>query len=210
MIPYNYIAIDGNIGVGKTSLAAMLASDLEMRFFTERFERNLFLDKFYDDIEKYALAVELSFLSDRYEELLKCKQILDSGKRVITDYSLDKSYIFAQNSLSPEEFDLFKKYYQILTPNLPKPDLYVVLNSATIRLQYNIKKRGRNFEQNIPSSYLDSIQNYYDEYFGNIYSVPILMVDVNTTDFVENQEDYIKVRNLLNTKYPNGINKVIL
>lgn len=210
MIPYNYIAIDGNIGVGKTSLAAMLAGDLEMQFFTERFERNQFLDKFYDDIEKYALAVELSFLSDRYEELLKCKQILENGKRVITDYSLDKSYIFAQNSLSLEEFELFKKYYQILTPNLPKPDLYVVLNSATIRLQYNIKKRGRNFEQNIPSSYLDNIQSYYDEYFDNIYSVPILMVDVNTTDFVENQEDYIKVRNLLNTKYPNGINRITL
>lgn len=210
MIPYNYIAIDGNIGVGKTSLATMLASDLEMQFFTERFERNQFLDKFYDDIEKYALAVELSFLSDRYEELLKCKQILENGKRVITDYSLDKSYIFAQNSLSLEEYELFKKFYQILSPNLPKPDLYVVLNSATIRLQYNIKKRGRNFEQNIPSSYLDSIQSYYDEYFDNIYTVPILMVDVNTTDFVENQEDYIKVRNLLNTKYPNGINRITL
>lgn len=210
MIPYNYIAIDGNIGVGKTSLATMLANDLEMQFFTERFEKNQFLDKFYNDVEKYALAVELSFLSDRYEELLKCKEILENGKKVITDYSFDKSYIFAQNSLSPEELDLFKKYYQILSPNLPKPDLYVVLNSETIRLQYNIKKRGRNFEQNIPSSYLDSIQNYYDAYFGNIYSAPILMIDVNTTDFVENKEEYIKIKNLLNTKYPNGINKIKL
>ncbi len=210
MTPYNYIAIDGNIGVGKTSLASMLSRDFNMIFLTERFDKNPFLDKFYQDIEKYALAVELTFLSDRYEELMKCANIIANGNKVITDYSFDKSFLFAQNSLSNDEFELFTKYYNILLPKLPKPDLYVVLNSETIRLQYNIQKRGRHFEQNIPASYLDSIQDIYDEYFMKISDTSALLIDVNTTDFVENSEDYEKLKTIIAQKYPKGITKISL
>lgn len=210
MMKYNYIAIEGNIGAGKTTLARMIAQQFNGKLILEQFENNPFLARFYDNQERYAFPVELSFLAERYQQLRTelINQELFSDF-TISDYFLNKSVIFARKTLNEDEFQLFFKLFNIMNSNLPKPDLLVHLYVKTERLQSNIKKRGRDYEQKIADEYLDNIQTSYLEYLRQQSNLKILLIDINNLDFVDNPEHYELIINTINQEYPVGITTVI-
>jgi deoxyadenosine/deoxycytidine kinase len=188
-MPYSYIAIEGNIGAGKTSLATILANDLKADLILEAFSENVFLEKFYKDPEHYAFPVEVSFLKDRFVQL---KQYFDSRNKDITiaDYSFDKCFVFASVNLPEDELDLFRELYKILAGQLLRPDIILYLHNQTIDLQQNIIKRGRSYELDIEEYYLYKIQDRYYEYFLTIQDIPVLWVDVCGEDFVDDYTKY--------------------
>lgn len=191
---YNYIAIEGNIGAGKTSLAQRIASDFNAKLILERFKDNPFLPKFYEDQQRYAFPLEMSFLADRYQQLLEDITQFDLFKDcVVADYDAYKSLIFAQVTLADEEFNLYKKLFHLMHKELPKPDIYVYLYQSTDRLLENIKKRGRAYEQSIPASYLESINEGYLEFIKSRPEDTIKIIDVSDRDFVKNRADYLEV-----------------
>jgi deoxyguanosine kinase len=210
MMKYNYIAIEGNIGAGKTTLARMIAQRYNGKLILEQFENNPFLARFYDNQERYAFPVELSFLAERYQQLRTelVNQELFSDF-TISDYFLNKSVIFARKTLNEDEYQLFFKLFNIMNSNLPKPDLLVHLYVKTQRLQNNIKKRGREYEQKIADEYLDNIQTSYLEYLRQQSTLKILLIDINHLDFVENPEHYELIVDIINREYPVGITTVI-
>ncbi|TVQ07655.1 MAG: deoxynucleoside kinase [Bacteroidetes bacterium] len=207
---YNYIAIEGNIGAGKTTLAKMIASDFNGRLILEQFEDNPFLARFYENQERYAFPVELSFLAERYQQLITelPRQELFSDF-TISDYFLNKSVIFARKTLNEDEYQLFYKLFTIMNANLPKPDLLVHLFVNTERLQSNIKKRGRDYEQKIPDEYLESIQSSYFEYLRQMPHFKVLLLDINHLDFVSNPEHYRLILDTIDKPYPPGITRIV-
>lgn len=208
--PYRYIAIEGNIGAGKTSLARRIAGDFHTKLILEQFEENSFLPKFYKDPSKYAFPLELSFLSERYEqlktELLRPDLFYHT---YIADYFIHKSYIFARKNLSDDTLLLYKKLFDIIIENLPKPDLVVYLFLNTQKLLNNIRKRGRIYEQEISASYLENIHESYMDFFRHQTGMRILIVHTDNLDFVENTEDYLLLVNLLKQEYRAGIHRII-
>ena len=196
MSTFRYVAIEGNIGAGKTSLAAQLASDFNTKLILERFKENPFLPKFYKDPDRFAFPLEMAFLADRYQQLLDdLKQCNLVKENVIGDYDANKSLIFAKITLQKEEFTLYKKLFQIMHKELPKPDAYVYLYQNTERLLENIKNRGRDFEQEIEASYLQKINEGYMEFIKNQHIDTIKIIDISEMDFVNNRFDYIQVLN---------------
>lgn len=193
---YNYIAIEGNIGAGKTSLATQLATDFNAKLILERFKDNPFLPKFYDDQTRYAFPLEMSFLADRYQQLLEDITQFDLFKDcVVADYDAYKSLIFAKVTLADEEFNLYKKLFHLMHKELPNPDIYVYLYQNTDRLLENIKKRGRDFEKGIEASYLQKINEGYLEFIKTQHNINIKMIDISEMDFVNNRKDYIAILN---------------
>lgn len=191
---YNYIAIEGNIGAGKTSLAHLMATDFNAKLILERFKDNPFLPKFYEDPSRFAFALEMSFLADRYQQLLDDITQFDLFKDcVIADYDAYKSLIFAHITLQEEEFTLYKKLFSLMYKELPKPDVYVYLYQNTDRLLENIKSRGRSYEEAIEASYLEKINKGYLDYIKNEHTLNIKMIDISKMDFVDNRSDYIAV-----------------
>ncbi|MBD44249.1 MAG: 2-amino-4-hydroxy-6-hydroxymethyldihydropteridine diphosphokinase [Flavobacteriaceae bacterium] len=196
MSKFRYVAIEGNIGAGKTSLATQLASDFNTKLVLERFKENPFLPEFYKDPDRFAFPLEMSFLADRYQQLLDDLTQYDLFKEnVIGDYDAYKSLIFAKITLQEQEFILYKKLYQITHKELPKPDVYVYLYQNTERLLQNIKNRGRDFEQEIEASYLQKINEGYMEFIKNQHIDTIKIIDISEMDFVNNRFDYIQVLN---------------
>ena len=207
---YEYIVIEGAIGAGKTSLAELLAQDFNAELVLERFVDNNFLPKFYKDPEHYAFPLEMTFLTDRYQQLKDLLSKRDLFKNlVIADYFIDKCLIFSKNNLNPDEYALFKKVYDMISAYLPKPDLLIYLHKTPENLLKNIIKRGRSYEQNIELSYLDAIQENYITYLKQWESFPVLMVESDHLDFVNNREDYLKLRDLTLQSYPVGITPII-
>ena len=193
---YNYIAIEGNIGAGKTSLAKMISEDFNSKLVLERFADNPFLPKFYKDKERYAFPLEMSFLADRYQQLSDDLAQFDLFKNfLVSDYYIFKSLIFAQVTLSEDEYLLYRKMFTLIYKEITKPDLYVYLYQNTDRLLENIKKRGRNYEQNIESAYLKKIQEGYKNFITSQKDLNLLIVDVSELDFVNNKKDYNKIVN---------------
>lgn len=191
---YNYIAIEGNIGAGKTSLAAKIANDFNSKLILERFKDNPFLPKFYEDSARYAFPLEMSFLADRYQQLVDDITQLDLFKEaVIADYDVNKSLIFAQITLTEAEFSLYKRLFGVMHKELPKPDLYVYLYQNTNRLLENIKNRGRKYEQSIEASYLQKLNAGYLEFIKNQHSETIKIIDISEIDFMNNRTDYLKI-----------------
>ena len=161
----NYIAIEGNIGAGKTTLATKIANDCNAKLVLERFADNPFLPKFYKDQSRYAFPLEMSFLADRYQQLSDDLAQFDLFKDfVIADYHIFKSLIFAKVTLQEDEFRLYKTMFDIIHKEMPKPDLYVYLYQNTNQLLANIKKRGRSYEQEIQAEYLDKFNRGYLDY----------------------------------------------
>ena len=159
---FRYLAIEGNIGAGKTSLAMKMAKDFNAKLILERFKENPFLPKFYKDPTRFAFPLEMSFLADRYQQLLDDLTQYDLFKEnVIGDYDGYKSLIFAKITLQEEEYKLYKKLFYMMHKELPNPDLYIYLYQNTERLLENIKKRGRDFEQEIEANYLQSLNLIY-------------------------------------------------
>jgi len=191
---YNYIAIEGNIGAGKTSLAKMMSDDFNAKIVLERFADNPFLPKFYKDKERFAFPLEMSFLADRYQQLMDDLAQFDLFKNfIVSDYYIFKSLIFAQITLAHEEYFLYRRMFDIIYKEITKPDLYVYLYQNTNRLLENIKNRGRDYEQNITASYLDKIHQGYLNFIKTDQNLNTLIVDVSDLDFVNNHEDYTTV-----------------
>ena len=188
---YNYIAIEGNIGAGKTTLATKIADDFNAKTVLERFADNPFLPKFYQDQNRYAFPLEMSFLADRYQQISDDLAQFDLFKDfIIADYHIFKSLIFAKVTLTDDEYRLYRKLFEIIYKEMPKPDLYIYLYQNTERLLENIKLRGRSYEQEIPAEYLDKINKGYLDYIKSQTDLNVLIIDVSDRDFVKNQEDY--------------------
>lgn len=209
MTKYNFIAIEGNIGAGKTSLATMIAEQFNARLILEQFEENSFLPKFYKEPEKYAFPLEMSFMAARYQQLKDQLGTLDLFKTfTISDYFIVKSLIFARKNLPANEFKLYTSFFNIIYQQLPKPELLVYLYVDTERLQSNIKMRGRPYEQNIQDDYLNKIQDGYLEFIKQQKDLRILILDTNPLDFVNRPEDYQKILQAIDREYPLGVHRV--
>lgn len=191
---YNYIAIEGNIGAGKTSLATKIAQDFNAKLILERFADNPFLPKFYEDAARYAFTLEMSFLADRYQQISDDLSQLDLFKDfIVSDYDVFKSLIFSKITLQEDEFNLYRKLFHLMYKDLKKPELYVYLYQNTERLQENIKKRGRDYEQNIDNDYLEKINSGYLDFLKTQHDFNVKIIDVSDRDFVENRADYLWV-----------------
>jgi deoxyguanosine kinase len=191
---FNYIAIEGNIGAGKTTLATKISEDFNAKLVLERFADNPFLPKFYKDQQRYAFPLEMSFLADRYQQLSDDLAQFDLFKDfIVADYHIFKSLIFANVTLTEDENRLYRKLFEIIYKEMPKPGLYIYLYQNTERLLQNIKKRGRSYEQEIPAEYLDKINRGYLDYIKSQTELNVIVIDVSDKDFVENQEDYLAI-----------------
>jgi len=201
---FNYIAIEGNIGAGKTTLSSKIAEDFNAKLVLERFADNPFLPKFYKDQARYAFPLEMSFLADRYQQLTDDLAQFDLFKDfIVADYHIFKSLIFAKVTLQEDEYRLYKTMFDIIYKEMPKPDLYIYLYQNTERLLENIKKRGRNYEQDIPADYLEKINRGYLDYIKTQPDLNVLILDVSDLDFVNNQEDYVFLLNAIDKKIEN-------
>ncbi|KAA5820499.1 2-amino-4-hydroxy-6-hydroxymethyldihydropteridine diphosphokinase [Algibacter amylolyticus] len=193
---FNYIAIEGNIGAGKTSLATKMAHDFNARLILERFADNPFLPKFYEDANRYAFTLEMSFLADRYQQISDDLSQLDLFKDfIVSDYDIFKSLIFSKITLNEDEFNLYRKLFYLMYKDIAKPELYVYLYQNTERLQENIKKRGRDYEQNIANEYLEKINAGYLDFLKTQKDFNVKIIDVSNRDFVGNRADYLWVLN---------------
>ena len=191
---YNYIAIEGNIGAGKSTLVLKMAEDFNAKTVLERFADNPFLPKFYEDQSRYAFSLEMSFLADRYQQLSDDLSQFDLFKDfIIADYHIFKSLLFSKITLEQDEFRLYRTLFDIIYKEMPKPDLYIYLYQNTTRLLQNIKNRGRSYEQDITAEYLDKINKGYLEYIKTQTDLNVLVIDVSDRDFVNKQEDYLFV-----------------
>lgn len=199
----NYIAIEGNIGAGKTTLTNRIAQDFNAKTVLERFADNPFLPKFYEDQSRYAFPLEMSFLADRYQQIADDLAQFDLFKDfIVADYHIFKSLIFAKVTLSDDEYRLYRKLFEIIYKEMPKPDLYIYLYQNTERLLENIKMRGRSYEQEIPAEYLDKINRGYLDYIKTQTDLNVLTIDVSDRDFVKNQSDYIFILEEIQRRLP--------
>ncbi|MXN92174.1 2-amino-4-hydroxy-6-hydroxymethyldihydropteridine diphosphokinase [Flavobacterium sp. Sd200] len=189
---FNYIAIEGNIGAGKTSLALKISEDFNARMVPERFADNPFLPLFYNDQARYAFSLEMSFLADRYQQLTDDLSQFDLfSDFIVADYHIFKSLIFSKVTLSEDEYRLYRRLFDIMYKELPKPGLYIYLYQNTERLLQHIKKRGRDYEQDITPDYLENINRGYLDFIKSVTGLNVLVIDVTNKDFVNKQEDYL-------------------
>ncbi len=210
--PYRYIAVEGNIGAGKTSFTKMVNNEYDCRLILEQFADNPFLPLFYENPKRYAFTVELFFMTERYkqlEESLLVQQSLFSDF-TISDYVFIKTLIFARKNLEEKEYKLFQQLFTTLQNNFPNPDLLVYLHRNVDVLLSNIKKRGRDFEKNISREYLYNIQDSYFEYFRNIVSFPVLVIDLGDIDFIADKRSYDILKSIIAKPYTPGVHRVKL
>lgn len=214
IMQYNYIAIEGTIGAGKTTLATRIANDFNGKLVLEEFEgdKNPFLPKFYKEPEKYSFQLEMTFLALRFQQLKDKLGALDLFHDfIISDYYVAKSLIFSRNNLQDDEYQLFARFFNIIFSDMPKPELLVYLYSDIDRLQANIHKRGRSYEQEISDDYLADIQqgymNFLNQQQGNMR---ILMLDTTHLDFVASEKDYRRIIEVIDRPYEIGLHRVDL
>ena len=211
---YNYIAIEGTVGAGKTTLATRIAQDFNGQLILEEFEgdKNPFLPKFYKEPEKYSFQLEMTFLALRFQQLKDQLGALDLFHDfIISDYYVAKSLIFSRNNLQEDEYQLFSRFYSIIFSDMPKPELLVYLYSDVSRLQRNIRKRGRSYELEISDAYLENIQQgYFDFLRQQQNSMRILLIDTNRIDFVANESDYRRIIEVIDRPYEIGLHRVLL
>lgn len=208
-VDYNYIVIEGCIGAGKTCFTKRFAEDFNAKIILEQFADNSFLPKFYEDPERYAFPLEMSFLTDRYGQLKNMLTQTDLfANFTVADYFIDKCAIFSQNNLKSDEYSLYLKIFEIISSFLPRPELIVYFYKEVDILLSNIKKRGRDYEQNISGEYLHNIQQGYLNYFKLLPEIPIIIVDTNHLDFVQSDEDYNYLVSLIQKSYNSGIHRI--
>lgn len=189
-----HIAIEGVIGAGKTSLTMKLAKLVNAMPVLERFEENPFLDKFYEDISRYAFQTQIFFLLSRHKQQQELVQMDIFHQLVICDYMFEKDKIFAYLNLQDDELRLYEDLVSRLEKSIPKPDLVVYLQCSVDRLMENIKKRGRNFERSISREYIESLNEAYNYFFFRYKSSPLLIVNADQIDFVNNERDFERLR----------------
>jgi len=185
-----YIAIEGVIGAGKTSLAKKLAQKLDAQLVLEEFETNPFLGKFYDDRTRYAFQTQMFFLINRYKEQQKLNQEDLFSNFIVSDYIFEKDQIFAYLNLSDDELVLYDNLFPLLQRDLRKPDLVVFLQSSIDRIMNNIKKRSRNIERNLSRSYINELSDAYNNFFFKYGNTPLLIVNTSDIDFVKREKDF--------------------
>ena len=196
---YNYIAIEGNIGSGKTSLSKLISSDFNTKLMLERFIDNPFLAKFYEKPKDYAFKLEMSFLADRYQQTSEdLSQLNFFSQNIISDYDIHKSLIFSKINLNSDEYNLYRKLFYSLYKSIVKPDLIIFLNQTIENLKINIQKRGRDYESTISEDYLRKINQSYSEFFKSRPDLNVKFVDVSEMDFVMNRLDYLSIINGIN------------
>ena len=192
----NFLAIEGNIGAGKTTLANKISEDFNGKLVLERFADNPFLPKFYEEKARYAFPLEMSFLADRYQQFTDDTSQYDLFKSfMVSDYDIYKSLIFARITLQQDEYELYRKLFYLMYKEVKKPKVYVYLYQSTERLLENIKKRGREYEKSIDVGYLESINKGYFEFIKSYPEQNNLIIDLKDMDFVENKADYDSIIN---------------
>jgi deoxyadenosine/deoxycytidine kinase len=209
--PYNFIAIEGNIGAGKSTLAQLLSKEWNAQLILEEFEDNSFLPKFYEDSRRYAFPLEMSFLAARFNQLKKQLPSQDLFKQlIISDYIFAKCLLFSKVNLDEDDYELYHKLFHIINLQLPKPDLLVYLHCPIEKLQWNIANRGRSYEQHIANEYLQNLQETYFGYLYNQSELRILIIDCAQVDFLNNPAQYEQMQSLLCKEYPLGITQAKL
>ncbi len=201
---YHFITIEGNIGAGKTTLAHLLAKHYNSRLILEEFADNPFLSKFYENPKQYAFPLELFFMAERYKqlkELVHTKDLFQST--TITDYLFTKCLLFARVTLPDEEFRLYQKLFDIIHQQLIKPEILIYLHAPVTRLQQNIRKRNRPYEQAIPDEYLFSIQETYTNYIKQ-HNMKTLFIDASNADFLGNEKHVQVIIDALDKEYDEG------
>ncbi|MEG8947097.1 deoxynucleoside kinase [Rosettibacter firmus] len=190
-----YIAIEGVIGAGKTSLAKKLSEKIGANLILEEFQENPFLEKFYEDRRKYAFQTQIFFLISRYKQLQLLNQQDLFSKYIVSDYIFDKDKIFAYLNLSGEELKLYDAIFPLLERDIPKPDLVIYLQASIDRLMHNIKLRARSFEKNLTRAYLVELSEAYNDFFFKYNDTPLLIVNTTEIDFINRQEDFDELYN---------------
>ena len=189
----NYVAIEGAIGVGKTSLAKLLSDKLGAKLILEKFEDNPFLSEFYDDPERFAFQTQLFFLLQRYQQQQELRQVDMFHNLLISDYMFIKDRLFASLNLDEKEMSLYDSIANMLERNVINPDLIIYLQADTSTLMKNIAKRGREFEANISYDYINGLNEVYTEYFFRYNGTPLVIINTNYIDFVNNSADLDQV-----------------
>ncbi|NBT14886.1 MAG: deoxynucleoside kinase [Chitinophagia bacterium] len=201
---YRFVTIEGNIGAGKTTLAQLLAKKLNARLILEEFADNPFLAKFYENPSQYAFPVELFFMAERYKQQKELVNQQDLFQTItISDYLFTKCLLFAKVNLPDDEFRLYQRLFEIIHQQLTQPDLLIYLHSPVNKLQENIRKRNRPYEQKIPNDYLYNIQETYTHYIRQ-HNMKTLYIDVTHADFLENESHLTTVLEALNKDYSDG------
>jgi deoxyadenosine/deoxycytidine kinase len=201
---YHFITIEGNIGAGKTTLAHLLSKHFNARLVLEEFADNPFLPKFYENPDQYAFPLELFFMAERYKqqkELLQQKDMFQT--LTISDYLFTKCLLFAKVTLPEDEFRLYQRLFEIINQQVIKPDILIYLHAPVTRLQANIKKRNRSYEQKIPDEYLFNIQETYTHYIKQ-HNMKTLFVDAGNADFLSNEEHLQVIIDALDKEYEDG------
>ena len=196
---YKFIVVEGPIGVGKTTLARKLANNLNSKIMLEKFQDNPFLEKFYKDIDKYALSTQLHFLLQRSSDLMKLStdDMSIANNNYVSDYFINKDKLFAKTILSKDEYELYMKIFNALKINLPTPDLIIYLQASPNILLERIESRGNNFEKNITKSYLQKITEAYTEYFYSYKASPLLIINTSSVD-INKSHDYMMLLDEIN------------
>jgi deoxyadenosine/deoxycytidine kinase len=201
---YSFITVEGNIGAGKTTLANLLAKHYNARLILEQFADNPFLPKFYADPKQYAFPLELFFMAERFKQLKDLLQQRDLFQSVtISDYLFTKCLLFAKVNLPNDEFDLYQRLFEIIHQQLVQPDILIYLHAPVAKLQQNIRKRGRSYEQSIPDDYLFSIQETYTHYIRQ-HNLKTIVVDASNADFLSNETHLQIIVEALEKEYNQG------
>ncbi len=206
--PHGFIAIEGNIGAGKTTLCKMLEDDFDCRLILEQFTDNPFLPHFYKNPDRYAFPVELFFMTERHKQLqetLSQRELFP--QLLVSDYFFIKTLLFAKTNLNDEEYRLFQRLFHTLNASFPKPDLLVFLHRTVPDLLSNIQKRGRDIEKSIRPDYLQALQEAYFSFFKSENDLPILLIDVTGVDFWSEQSAYEKIVGLMKRSYSKGVHR---
>lgn len=207
MLQYKHIAIEGNIGAGKTTLAKLLANNLDASLLLEEFEDNEFLQDFYQN-NSFAIHAEIQFLLDRSKQLFKFHQ--ESHKRIIADYIPQKSLLFSKMNLTTKDFQMVQELMNSIFHSLPQPDLLIFLTRPISELEFNIKSRGRTYEAGISPEYLIKLNKAYDGFLNSINHIPVLQVRASEIDLNQPENIVNKFENILGIKHENGIKRVYL
>lgn len=207
---YHFITIEGNIGAGKTTLAHLLSKHYNARLILEEFADNPFLPKFYENPAQYAFPLELFFMAERFKQQKEFLQQKDMFQTLtISDYLFTKCLLFAKVTLPADEFRLYQRLFDIINQQLVKPDILIYLHAPVSRLQANIRKRNRDYEQNIPDEYLFNIQETYTQYIKQ-HNIRTLFVDASNADFLGNEKHLEVIRKALEKDYGEGQHYITL